>query len=257
MTVTDGGRRPLQAGIEGDFALLLNPKETRKMKRLALVAAATVLGMATAFSAAARPGDDDLEVDQVIGGSGCQDDFCPKNGTQLSGIKLSTAAAVAIESPEAPPVPKYDQRETVQTAKQSANGTHLTGISQLAAHAECQDWACDDLSFDQRETVQTAKRSANGTHLTGISQLAAHAECQEWACDDLSFDLYNCDDGPCPKNGTQLTGIRLPIATSSEVQPVRKPDQRENLQMARPGQGGQAGKKLNDMRNDKTRNWGG
>ena len=187
------------------------------MKKLALVAAATVLGMATAFSAAARPGDDDLEVDQVIGGSGCQDDFCPKNGTQLSGIKLSAAAAVAIESPEAPPVPKYDQRETVQTAKQSANGTHLTGISQLAAHAEC----------------------------------------QEWACDDLSFDLIDCQDGPCPKNGTQLTGIRLPIATSSEVQPVRKPDQRENLQMARPSQGGQAGKKLNDTRNDKSRNWGG
>ena len=176
------------------------------MKKLALVAAATVLGMATAFSAAARPGDDDLEVDQVIGGSGCQDDFCPKNGTQLSGIKLSAAAAVAIESPEAPPVPKYDQRETVQTAKQSANGTHLTGISQLAAHAEC----------------------------------------QEWACDDLSFDLIDCQDGPCPKNGTQLTGVRLPIATSSEVQPVRKPDQRENLQMARPGQGGQIDKRRND-----------
>jgi hypothetical protein len=214
MTVTDGGRRPLQAGIEGDFALLLNPKETT-MKKLALVAAATVLGMATAFSAAARPGDDDLEVDQVL--EICNDDFCPQNGTQLSGIKLSAAAAVAIESPEAPPVPKYDQRETVQTAKQSANGTHLTGISQLAAHAEC----------------------------------------QEWACDDLSFDLIDCQDGPCPKNGTQLTGIRLPIATSSEVQPVRKPDQRENLQMARPSQGGQAGKKLNDTRNDKSRNWGG
>jgi hypothetical protein len=214
MTVTDGGRRPLQAGMEGDFALLLNPKETT-MKKLALVAAATVLGMATAFSAAARPGDDDLEVDQVL--EICNDDFCPQNGTQLSGIKLSAAAAVAIESPEAPPVPKYDQRETVQTAKQSANGTHLTGISQLAAHAEC----------------------------------------QEWACDDLSFDLIDCQDGPCPKNGTQLTGIRLPIATSSEVQPVRKPDQRENLQMARPSQGGQAGKKLNDTRNDKSRNWGG
>ena len=214
MTVTDGGRRPLQAGIEGEFALLLNPKETT-MKKLALVAAATVLGMATAFSAAARPGDDDLEVDQVL--EICNDDFCPQNGTQLSGIKLSAAAAVAIESPEAPPVPKYDQRETVQTAKQSANGTLLTGISQLAAHAEC----------------------------------------QEWACDDLSFDLIDCQDGPCPKNGTQLTGIRLPIATSSEVQPVRKPDQRENLQMARPSQGGQAGKKLNDTRNDKSRNWGG
>jgi hypothetical protein len=243
MTVTDGGRRPLQARIEGDFALLLNPKETT-MKKLALVAAATVLGMATAFSAAARPGDDDLEVDQVL--IDCQDGPCPRNGTQLSGIKLSAAAAVAIESPEAPPVPKYDQRETVQTAKQSANGTLLTGISQLAAHAECQDWACDDLSFDQRETVQTAKRSANGTHLTGISQLAAHAECQEWACDDLSFDLIDCQDGPCPKNGTQLTGVRLPIATSSEVQPVRKPDQRENLQMARPGQGGQIDKRRND-----------
>ena len=174
------------------------------MKKLALVAAATVLGMATAFSAAARPGDDDLEVDQVL--IDCQDGPCPRNGTQLSGIKLSAAAALAIESPEAPPVPKYDQRETVQTAKQSANGTLLTGISQLAAHAECQDWACDD----------------------------------------LSFDLYNCDDGPCPKNGTQLTGIRLPIATSSEVQPVRKPDQRENLQMARPGQGGQIDKRRND-----------
>jgi len=57
MTVTDGGRRLLQAGIEGDFALLLNPKETT-MKKLALVAAATVLGMATTFSAAARPGDE-------------------------------------------------------------------------------------------------------------------------------------------------------------------------------------------------------
>jgi hypothetical protein len=209
MTITDGGRRPLQAGIEGDFALLLNPRETT-MKKLALVAAATVLGMATAFSAAARPGDayysewvyDDLSFDLID----CQDGPCPRNGTQLSGIRLSAAAAVAIESPEAPPVPKYDQRET----------------------------------------VQTAKRSANGTHLTGISQLAAHAECQEWACDDLSFDLYNCDDGPCPKNGTQLTGIRLPIGASSEVQPVRKPDQRENLQMARPGQGGQIDKRRND-----------